>query len=74
VSGAYCQARTEEEGIAVWTKHSQNGIDGNLAWIYHSRDCIVAKNPDEEMIGKMCRIARHLNAKVPDTTAQLAPV
>ena len=56
--------RMEMEGIAVWTKHSQNGIDGNMAWIYHTGDRIVAKNPDEEMIGKMCRIASLLNAKV----------
>ena len=54
-SGQYL--RMEMEGIAVWTKHSQNGIDGNFAWIYHSHDCIVAKNPDEEMIMVADRIA-----------------
>lgn len=54
--------RMEMAGIAVWIKHSQNGIDGNMAWICHSGDRIVAKNPDKEMIGKMCRIAAHFNA------------
>lgn len=56
--------RIEVDGIAVWTAYSKSGIDGNCAWIYHSGDCIVAKNPDKEIIGKLHRIAQDLDARV----------
>ena len=56
--------RLELDGMAVWTAYSEDGVGGNHAWIYHSGDCIEAKNPDEEILQKLHRIATMLGAKV----------
>ena len=56
--------RIESPGMAVWLAYSGHDIEGNMAWLTHRRGSIVVKNPDEEMLGKMWRIARRLSAKV----------
>lgn len=56
--------RAESEGLAVWTKHSKHGRDGNKAWFDWSEGRIVVKNPDEEILEKMRRIAKALGARV----------
>jgi len=48
----------------VWTAYSQDGLDGNHAWFDHRRGQIVVKNPDEEVLRKMGRIADHFGAHV----------
>jgi hypothetical protein len=54
----------ESEGLAVWTKYSGNEVDGNIAWMMHDCGRVTAKNADEEIIGKMMRIASALRARV----------
>jgi hypothetical protein len=56
--------RIEEEGIAVWTKYSKDGLDGNHAWFHFSKGNIEVKNPDDEIVAKMIDIAGKLQAKV----------
>ncbi len=56
--------RCESEGLAVWIPYSGNGKDGNLAWSDHQSGEVSVKNPDEEIIAKMCRIAKALDARV----------
>jgi hypothetical protein len=56
--------RVESEGLSVWTKYSQDGINGNHAWFDYYRGTIVVKNPDDEILNKMIDIATLLNAKV----------
>ena len=54
--------RQENEGIAVWTSYSGNGMDGNFAWFNYSDGEIRVKNPDDEILTKLCSIAKQLNA------------
>ena len=54
----------ENEGLAVWTAYSQHERDGNLAWFDHRGGEIVVKNPDEEILDKLRRIAKALRARV----------
>ncbi|HET6575357.1 MAG TPA: hypothetical protein VFG68_17250 [Fimbriiglobus sp.] len=54
----------ENEGLAVWTAWSKHEPDGNMAWFDHRDSEIVVKNPDEEIIAKMKRIAKALKARV----------
>lgn len=58
--------RYENEGLAVWTAHSQCGIGGDMAavWFDYREGRIVVKNPDEEILGKIRQIARTLHARV----------
>ena len=56
--------RMESEGIAVWTKYSGNGINGNFAWFHYSNGNISCKNPDSKILTKMLTIADRLKAKV----------
>jgi hypothetical protein len=56
--------RTESPGIAVWTTYSGHEVDGNMAWFCHFGDRVTVKNPDEEILQKMARIAQTLAAKV----------
>lgn len=56
--------RIESDGIAVWTAYSGDGVGGNMAWFCYSGGEVVVKNPDEEMLGKMCRVADRLGAHV----------
>jgi hypothetical protein len=51
-------------GLAVWTAYSKDGHDGNHAWFDHGHSCIVVKNPDDEILRKMSRIAEHFQARV----------
>jgi hypothetical protein len=56
--------RVQSEGLAVWTKYSKHGKDGNMAWFNWFRGEITVKNPDREIRGKMFRIAQKLGARV----------
>lgn len=56
--------RVENEGIAVWTAWSKNGIEGSLSWFYHQSGEIQVANPDAEIRIKMYKIAKLLNAKL----------
>ena len=54
----------ENAGLAVWTAYSGDGEDGNHAWFDLQGGCIVVKNPDIEILGKMSRVAAHFEARV----------
>ena len=56
--------RIDEEGLAVWTEYSRHCIGGNMAWFAHWRGAIMVKNPDQEILDKMKRIAQALGAQV----------
>jgi hypothetical protein len=56
--------RFEDEGIAVWTKYSKHNLQGNFAWFYLSSGNISVKNPDKEIIQKMCEITKNLKARL----------
>ena len=56
--------RYENQGLAVWTSYSGNGVDGNMAWFDYRHGCIVVKNPDDEILRKMWFIASKMGAKV----------
>ncbi|MBB6099564.1 hypothetical protein HNR42_003014 [Deinobacterium chartae] len=56
--------RYENPGLAVWTGWSRHGQGSDCAWFNYDRGEIVVKNPDEEMLEKMKRIARQLGARV----------
>lgn len=56
--------RIESPGLAVWTAYSGHGVNGNMAWFDHRDGNIVVKNPDEEILGHMRTIAKHLDARV----------
>jgi hypothetical protein len=56
--------RYENQGLAVWTAYSGHGLKGNMAWFDYRRGRVVVKNPDDEILGKMQRIASALGAKV----------
>lgn len=63
--------RMESEGLAVWIKYSRHGEKGNMAWFLWSRGNITVKNPDEEIRGKMFRLAKKLKAKVQGDEGEL---
>jgi hypothetical protein len=56
--------RYENEGLAVWLAYSGHGVGGNMAWFDYRDGQIVVKNPDQEIIDKMRRIAAALGARV----------
>jgi hypothetical protein len=56
--------KVENEGLAVWTKWSKHGRDGNMAWFYYFDGEVTVKNPDKEIFGKMFRIALKLGARL----------
>jgi hypothetical protein len=56
--------RYENEGLAVWTSYTGRGVSGRMGWFDHSRGRIVVKNPDDEILGKMRRVAAALGANV----------
>jgi hypothetical protein len=58
--------RTEEEGIAVWTAYSRDGIGQSHAWFTYYKGSVDVKNPDQEIIDKMVDIAEALGARVVD--------
>ena len=63
--------RYENEGLAVWSAYSGHGLKGNMVWFDFRTDRIVVKNPDEEILGKMRRIASSLGAKVQGDDGEL---
>ncbi|HMR81749.1 MAG TPA: hypothetical protein PKE30_01405 [Niabella sp.] len=63
--------RVESDGLAVWTKYSGNGLDGNLAWFDYNKGNIICKNPDNEIINKILIIAKQLDAKVQGDEGEL---
>lgn len=65
--------RYENDGLAVWTKYSGHGADGNMAWFDFSDSHIVVKNPDEEIIDKMCHVAEALDARVQGDDGEFYP-
>ncbi len=56
--------RNENEGLAVWVAYSGHDKDGNRAWFDYRNGLVVVKNPDDEILKKMCSIALHMEAKV----------
>ncbi|HEV7281721.1 MAG TPA: hypothetical protein VGN57_16080 [Pirellulaceae bacterium] len=58
------EMRYESQGLAVWTAYSQPRAADDLVWFAYGDGCIVVKNPDHEILGKMLRIAAALNAFV----------
>jgi hypothetical protein len=56
--------RNENNGLAVWTAYSGHDVKGNMAWFDYRRGKVVVKNPDDEILAKMRRIASALGAKV----------
>jgi hypothetical protein len=56
--------RYNNNGLAVWTACSGHGVKCNMAWFDYRRGSVVVKTPDDEILGKMRRIASALGAKV----------
>ncbi len=54
----------KNNGLAVWTSYSKNGLEDNYAWFDYRAGNVTVKNPDEEIINKMIDIAGRVNAKV----------
>jgi hypothetical protein len=54
----------KNNGLAVWTSYSKNGLDDNYAWFDFRAGSVTVKNPDEEIKNKMIDIANRLDAKV----------
>jgi hypothetical protein len=52
------------EGLAVWDSYSGNGKNGNFAWFDFQNGEVVVNNPDDEIIEKVCRVAKALHARV----------
>lgn len=59
--------RHEKEGIAVWLAYSKHGLNQNMAWFqWEEHGYISVKNPDNEILSKMQKIASVLGANVLD--------
>lgn len=54
----------ENNGLAVWTSYSKNGLGDNYACFDFRAGNVTVKNPDEEIKNKMIDIADRLNARV----------
>ena len=63
--------RMEDPSMSVWVGYSKHGQQGNMAWLWHSRGNVMAKNPDEEILRKMSLIATRLSAKVQGDEGEL---
>lgn len=63
--------RVESEGLAVWTAYSGHAANGNMAWFDFRGGNVVVKNPDAEILGKMCEIADKLGARVQGDDGEL---
>jgi hypothetical protein len=66
--------RVESEGLAAWTGYSGHGLNGNMAWFSYYKGNIDVKNPDDEIIEKMCAIAERLDAKVQGDEGEFYPL
>lgn len=62
---------TEHPSMSVWLGYSKHGQDGNMAWLWHAHGNITAKNPDQEILGKMSLIAMRMSAKVQGDEGEL---
>ena len=56
--------RVENPSMAVWISHPEHGKLDGMAWFWLSQDNIVAKNPDDDTIKKMWRMAQALSARL----------
>src|SRR5262249_31763540 len=56
--------KCESAGLAVWTAWPGVGQRNGCAWFDYHAGCIVVKNPDDEILAKMCAIAERLEANV----------
>jgi len=56
--------RTESEGLAVWAGYSRHDENVGMAWFRYWNGSVTVKNPDDEIIGKMCALATILGAHV----------
>ena len=65
--------RYENVGLAVWTAYARDGEAGNHAWFDFRNGRIVVKNPDEQIIAKMCRVADALQARVQGDDGEFYP-
>jgi hypothetical protein len=54
----------QNPGLAVWTGYSRHDPAGNKAWFDYRRGRVVVKNPDEEILAQMQKIAGRLGARV----------
>ncbi len=63
--------RYNSDGLAVWTRYSGHGRNGNMAWFDFRRGDVAVKNPDEEILKKMWLIAQALHAKVQGDEGEL---
>jgi hypothetical protein len=54
----------KSEGSAVWIVVSESAQIKQMAWFHYRRGEIAVKNPDKEIIKKMCAIAKKLKAYV----------
>ena len=52
------------EGLAVWTAYSKHQAGGDMAWFDWRAGRITVKNPDDEILAKMKRVAAGLGASV----------
>jgi hypothetical protein len=65
--------RYENIGLVVWTAYSHHASAGNMAWFDYQNGNIVVKNPDEEIIAKLLRIAASLAARVQGDEGEFYP-
>ena len=56
--------RVESPGLSVWVAYSGHDKNKNMAWFDHFENRITVKNPDEEILIKMHKVALALDAKV----------
>ncbi len=56
--------RVESEGLSVWIGSSVHKEGENMVWLDYFEGNIKVKNPDEEVLKKMFKIAKALSAKV----------
>jgi hypothetical protein len=63
--------RTESPGLAVWTRYSGDGIDGNHAWFQWRNGEIAVKNPDVEILRKMHAISQFFTAELQGDDGEL---
>lgn len=61
----------ENNGLAVWTGYSGNGLNNNFACFNYNNGNIICKNPDDEILSKMLNIAQQLGAKVQGDEGEL---
>jgi hypothetical protein len=66
--------RLESEGLSVWTGYSGHNLNGGMAWFSYSDGNVTVKNPDDEIIGKMCAVAECIYAKVQGDEGEFYPL